>query len=116
MHVRRQYDPGSDDLVAHNGQAQAAPTMVLQSTIDKYANIATANTSGSGSAETLGYCQPSQPRDILDAKIGVVGSDVTLLCQDLKKPVELITAGETRVSNIEDSIETLQKKVNWLHM
>ncbi|KAJ1215340.1 hypothetical protein NDU88_002949 [Pleurodeles waltl] len=53
-------------------------------------------------------------RDMLDAKIEVVGSDVTLLIQDLRIAVEQITKAETRVSGVKISVHILQHKVQSL--
>ncbi|KAJ1081683.1 hypothetical protein NDU88_001861 [Pleurodeles waltl] len=53
-------------------------------------------------------------RNMLDAEIEAVGSDIALLCQDLRKAVEQITEAETRVSGVEDSVGILQEKINKL--
>ncbi|KAJ1118103.1 hypothetical protein NDU88_006298, partial [Pleurodeles waltl] len=56
----------------------------------------------------------TQSHNMLYAKIGAVGTDVRLLCQDLCKAVDCITKPGTRVSDVEDSVKMLQEKVDTL--
>ncbi|XP_078521594.1 uncharacterized protein LOC144790772 [Lissotriton helveticus] len=48
---------------------------------------------------------------MLDAKIGAVGADVTLLRQDLRNAVARITETESRISVVEDDVKTLKRKM-----
>ncbi|KAJ1174347.1 hypothetical protein NDU88_006169 [Pleurodeles waltl] len=56
----------------------------------------------------------TQLRNIQDAIIGAVGTDVNLLHQDLRKAVDRITEAETKVSDIEDLLKMLQQKLDTL--
>ncbi|KAJ1206162.1 hypothetical protein NDU88_001571 [Pleurodeles waltl] len=56
----------------------------------------------------------TQSRDMLDGKIGSMVSDVTLLCQDLRRAVERITETKTRISGVKDSVTALQQKLSTL--
>ncbi|XP_078539586.1 stereocilin-like [Lissotriton helveticus] len=53
----------------------------------------------------------TQSRDMLDAKIGAMGADVTLLRQDLRNAVERITETESRISVVEDEVGSLKRKM-----
>lgn len=53
----------------------------------------------------------TQSRDMLDAKIGAVGADVTLLRQDLRNAVARITETESRISEVEDDVSQLKRRM-----
>ncbi|KAJ1173527.1 hypothetical protein NDU88_005359 [Pleurodeles waltl] len=58
----------------------------------------------------------TQSRDMLDAKIRVVGSDFNFLRQDLRNAVERLTEAETRVLGVEDSVQNLLRKPQGLEV
>ncbi|KAJ1163614.1 hypothetical protein NDU88_004070 [Pleurodeles waltl] len=77
-------------------------TMAKQSTIDKYTNLSevvpdTCEQEGALLDHAVLLTAITQSRDMLDATSGAVGSDVTLLCQHLRKAVEQIIEAETKV-------------------
>lgn len=53
----------------------------------------------------------TQSRDMLDTKIGAVGSDVTLLRQDLRNAVARITETETRISEVEGDVSQIKRRL-----